>query len=440
MLNGPIGQTISSMTLPLLGGIYAMITFTLADTYFVAKLGTTALTAISYTFPVAMVLIYFIVGVGVGTASVVARAIGEGTKGKAARFATDGLILSVIFIVAVVAVGLTTIDPLFRFLGAEDDTIAMIRDYMSVWYIAIAFFIVSMVSNNIIRATGDAKFPGLIMGISAVINLILDPILIFGYLGLPAYGIKGAAIATLIAFSISAVALLIKQARYHLITFQAPQWRSVWRSWREILYIGVPSGLTNVITYIALAFIMKLLSTYEETAVAGFGVAIRIEELALAIFHAMNGAIAPFVGQNWGAKYFHRIHQSLELCIRFCLKAGFILAIVLALIGGPLARIFDRNETVVSVAALYMLIVPISYMARGTIMMISSTLNALGKPIPATVISFVRTFVLYVPLAIAGKEIFGIAGIFTAALLANTLTAVGTYYWNRQFLKRFAPV
>jgi putative MATE family efflux protein len=437
LVKNPVGKTITGMTVPLLGGIYAMMSFTLVDTYFVSRLGTTALAAISFTFPISMLLVYLILGIGVGTASLVSRTIGQGNHADAARFATDGLTLGILFVIFEILLGLITIDPLFTFLGAEGPVLRLIRDYMEIWYVAIGFFILSMMSNNIIRAAGDATFPGLVMIISALMNLILDPILIFGYFGLPALGIQGAALSTLIAFMMSVIALLIKQFHhYHLITFDIPSPRQCWRSWSQIIYIGVPSGLANVIVIIAIAFITRILATYDEATVAGFGIAIRIEEFFLAPFHALSGAIAPFVGQNWGSRQFDRIQQGLKLCLYYCSYGGLVLAVLLALTGKLLAQIFDTNEHVILTASLYLLIVPASYFARGIVLIVIASLNALGKPMPATSISFIRTFLLYVPLAYLGNAWWGISGIFASALAANTLTGLGAHFWNKKYLMR----
>ena len=308
---------------------------------------------------------------------------------------------------------------------------------MRIWYVAIGFLIITMMSNNIIRAAGDAKFPGIVMMTSALINLCLDPILIFGYFGLPAFGIQGAAIATLTAFVLASIALLTKQCvHYRLITFKIPTARQCWHSWSQILYIGIPSGLTNVIINIAIAFITRLLSNYSDAAVAGFGIAIRIEEFFLAPFHALGGAIAPFVGQNWGSRQFNRIRHGFKLCLDYCLYGGLGLALILALTGKFLAQIFDKNEQVVHVASLYLLIVPVSYFGRGIILIVISTLNALGKPIPATVISLARTFILYVPLAYLGNALWGINGIFASALAANILAGWGAQAWNSNYLEK----
>lgn len=436
LTEGPIGKKLVMMTLPMLGGIFAMISFTLVNTFFISRLGTKPLAALSFTFPIAMVLIYFIVGVGVGTASVVARAIGSGDQHSVRRFTTDGLILGLIFVVIEIIAGLCTMDILFPFLGARGDVLVLMKEYMGLWYISTAFFILSMISNNIIRATGDVKFPSIVMMISALINLCLDPILIFGWGFVPAFGIRGAAIATLIAFMISLAAMLYRLiVHLRLITLEVHSFKVYWNSWRQILYIGLPSGFTNVIINLAMIFIIRLLSTFGESTVAGFGVAVRIEELALAVFHALGSVLAPFAGQNWGAKKFSRIQEGLHFSFNFCLWGGIVLTIILVLFGEQAVSLFDKDKNVIFVGYLYIIIVSASYGARGIMMMVTTYLNALGKPVPASIIAFIRTFIIYIPIAYLFKASFGVAGIFIAAFLANFLTGFGAQIWNRTYLK-----
>lgn len=435
LTEGPVGRKLLIMTLPMFGGILSMISFTLVDTYFVSRLGTKPLAAMSFTFPVAMVLVYFISGVGVGTASVVARAIGSGDQKSVKRFTTDGLLLGLLFVALEVVIGLATMDILFPFLGARGEVLVLMKEFMGIWYIGIAFFIMSMIINNIIRATGDVKFPSIVMIVSALINVILDPVFIFGWGKVPAFGIRGAAIATSIAFVFS-LAVLIHRLFAHdrLVTFEIPSFKACWNSWKEILRIGLPSGFTNVIINLAMVFIMRLLAPFGETIVAGFGVAVRIEELALAIFHALGAVLAPFTGQNWGAKNYDRVHQGLNFSFKFCVLTGVILAFVLIMFGKNAASIFDKDTNVILAAYLYLLIVPFSYGARGIMMMVTSYLNALGKPFPASVIAVVRTFGIYIPLAYVCKSFMGITGIFIAALLANMVTGFGSFFWSRPFL------
>jgi len=385
-----------------------------------------------------MILIYFVMGIGIGTASVVSRAVGEGDHQKVRRLVTDGLLLTVLLAGVLTFLGLWTIKPLFTFLGAQRDVLTLINDYMRVWYIGIGFIVISMVTFNIIRALGDATSPGILMMFSALLNLVLDPIFIFGLFGFPALGIKGAALASLTAFSVSTVlSLMIVAKREKLFWLSLDP--HIFRSWKEILYIGLPSATSNVIIHLAIAVVVKLLATFGEKAVAGFGIATRIEAFALAVYFALSSIIGPFVGQNWGAGKIQRIQEGLRLSDRFCLLWGLFLAVIFALFARPLVGLFDQNELVLAVASLYLLIVPLSYGAEGVLMMTTSAFNALGRPLPATFLSLTRMFVFYIPLAYLGKAYFGFIGIFAAAFIANIVTGWFSFklqearaFWVRQ--------
>mgnify|MGYP003116663043 FL=1 len=187
----------------MLGGTFAMNAFNLADTWFVAKLGTVPLAAMGFSFPVVMVLITLSLGLGMGATTVVSHAMGAGDQELAKRLTTHAIILCILVVVFVSVVGLLTIDPVFRMLGAGPEVMPAIRGYMQVWYCGVVFLVIPMVANNIIRATGDMVRPSLIMAVTSVLNIILDPIFIFGFLFIPAMGIKGAALATVLSRCVS---------------------------------------------------------------------------------------------------------------------------------------------------------------------------------------------------------------------------------------------
>ena len=176
-----------------------MSAFNAVDTYFVGRLGAVPLAAMSYTFPVIMILGSISHGLGVGISSVVSRAIGSGDHHRVQRLTTDGLILAFMVVVVASLCGIMTIRPLFSLLGAREQTLKLIYQYMFIWYLGIPFVIVPMAGNNAIRATGDALTPSIVMIVAVVVNLGLDPILIFGLGPFPAMGISGAALATVLA-------------------------------------------------------------------------------------------------------------------------------------------------------------------------------------------------------------------------------------------------
>ncbi|RMF83839.1 MAG: MATE family efflux transporter, partial [Nitrospirae bacterium] len=199
LVEGAVGRTLAGLALPMVVGLFAVIAFNVADAYFIARLGTAPLAAVGFTFPVALVVGSLGIGLGTGTASALSRAIGEGDGGRVRRLATDAIVLALGVALAICLLGLATLEPLFRLLGAPDALLPRIREYMAIWYLGAPFLIVPMVGNNAIRATGDARVPSAIMVSAALLNVVLDPLLIFGLAGLPRLGLRGAAIATVAA-------------------------------------------------------------------------------------------------------------------------------------------------------------------------------------------------------------------------------------------------
>ena len=248
LTEGPVGKTLFMLTGPMLVGHLSMILFNLADTYFVGQLGTDQLAALSFTFPVVMVLASLAIGMGIGATSVISRTIGEGDFDKVRRYATDSLILSIILVIAVSTIGILTIEPLFRLLGAGPQVLPLIRQYMIVWYPGMMFVVVPMVGNSIIRAAGDTVTPTVVMLIAVAVNLTLDPLLIFGWGPFPRLEIAGAAIATLIARSTTfTISLLVLHYRYRMLTRRRPRLHTLLASWRRILFVALPASGSRII-------------------------------------------------------------------------------------------------------------------------------------------------------------------------------------------------
>ncbi len=174
LTEGNISKTLLNLSGPMVLGMLGLIIFNLVDTYFVSLLGTTELVAISFTFPVVLVVNSIALGIGQGTASVVSRAAGAKDKTKLVRYATESLTLGVMVVLCFVLIGLLTIEPLFTALGADAQVMPYIKSYMEVWYLGMVFVVIPMVGNNSIRALGDTKSPSLVMVVAAVANSILD--------------------------------------------------------------------------------------------------------------------------------------------------------------------------------------------------------------------------------------------------------------------------
>jgi putative MATE family efflux protein len=218
-----------------------------------------------------MIVTSVAIGLGAGTSSVVARAIGKHDQRRARRLATDSLLLSFLITGAMCICGILTIGPLFRMLGAPEDMIPLIAGYMTILYIGVPFVVVGMVGMSSMRATGDTRLPSRLMVIAAVLNMILDPILIFGIGPIPAMGLNGAAMAALLArAAIFAGTIYFMRYRMDMLSFNKPHAKELRDSWVDILHVGIPAAATNAIIPIATAVITAMLAGYGPEAVAGF--------------------------------------------------------------------------------------------------------------------------------------------------------------------------
>jgi len=436
LTEGPVERHLVNMTLPVLLGIATMMAQSLIDAWFLGKVGDRALAAYSFGFPILLIVSSVAIGLGAGTSSVVARAIGANDHRRVRRLTTDSLILSFLIVAVLAAIGVLTIDPLFRLLGAPEDMLPMLRSFMTILYSGVPFVVVGMVGLASMRATGDTRLPSALMIGGAIINVILDPILIFGVGPIPAMGLDGAATAGLLARgAIFIGTLYLLQFKLHMVSFNKPDLKELRKSWLDILHVGLPAAGTNAIVPIGLTVVTAMVARYGPEAVAGFGVASRIESLVLVVFYALSSIIGPFVGQNLAVGRTDRIRLSLKQTAAFCVVWGLAGALVLALVAGFLPTLFSDNPDVIMVTETYLWIVPISYGAYGVVMVMNAAFNGMGNPMPGVYISVIRMLVLYVPLAALGRHWFDVTGILVAYAIANLLTGVLAYFWaNRSGL------
>ena len=437
LTQGPIGASIRSLMLPMLMGMIALISYNVADTYFVGQIGTLELAAISFTFPVSFIVGAITMGVGIGTSSVAARLFGADNRAEAERVTLHAIMLGVVTGLFVVLVGVSTIDPVFTALGADETTLPIIHRYMRIYYWGGIFLVVPMITNSVLRASGDAKTPAKLMTVAAVMNIVLDPILIFGLFGFPELGVEGAAISTVLANAGTMVASIgVVYFRDKLISFAGLAPSLILDSWKRILHVGVPSMTSSLIAPVTTAFITYQVAQFGQEAVAGFGIASRLEGLSLLALMALSAAITPFVGQNFGARLYDRVQDGVQWCYRFSLVYGLIVAGILALTCGFIAELFTDNQTAIDTATLHMRIVPLSYLALGVAMTVNGSFNAVGKPMPAMWVSLSRTILVYAPLAFILAKLFGLVGVFSAAFTANLVAGTVGFVWFRSAFRR----
>ena len=435
MLQAPVGKTLRNMTIPLIAGIVSVLLIGVVDTFFVSMLGTLPLAAIGFTFPVSFIVMNIVMGFAVGLSAVLSKTLGEGNEDKAKHLTSDSLLLSMLVIGVVIVIGIVTIKPVFTLIGASQDVLVYIQEYMVIWFIAALFLTIPLVGNGAIRATGDMKTPSMLMIFSAALNAILDPILIFGIGPIEGYGIQGAALATLISWmSVSVLGLWVLHYKKKLISFKLNSLTQMLVSWKLVLGIALPAALSNLLVPVSTTIITAIIATQGVAAVAAYGVGTRIEALAFVVVMALSTALLPFIGQNLGAKKNDRVLLAVSTSLKFGFGFQLLIYLLLALCAPLLASTFSNDPAVIELIILFLWIVPLSYSFHSMVMLMGSTMNALNKATEVLVLNIIRLFVLFVPFAYFGAVIANIQGLFIGLVIASVIAALIGYYWLRRTL------
>lgn len=439
LTQGSVHKHLIRMALPMIIGIAASMGFLLADTFFIGKLGPNELAAVGFAGPIIMIIVATSIGLGAGTSSVMARAAGRGDQEELIKLATNSFIISALLSLGFTVIGLLTIDPLFRIMGADETILPLIRDYMEIWYWAPIFVITPMVAMGIMRSVGDTSLQGKILILASLANVILDPILIFGLLGFPRMELAGAALATLIARAGSFVAVVYYLTyRFHVLKFNRAIVADFWISTKKIMHVGIPAAGTNIIIPIANGVIIAIIATFGNDAVAGTTVALRIETFSIIFFFALSSIIGPFVGQNLGARKHDRIQLALKQSAIFCLLWGAALAVLIALFAPGITGVFSDKSAISGLATSYLFIVPLSYGAYGIVMTANAAFNGLGQPLPGVMISTLRVVIFQIPMVLLAAWYMDLAYVFAAASLSNILAGILAYFWITRTARNLA--
>jgi putative MATE family efflux protein len=427
---GPIGSHLVRMTLPMIWGIAAMVSFQLVDTYYVSLLGTLPLAAMSFTFPVTFFVFGIVMGFGIAMSSVVSRLIGEGREEDVKRVTTHGLILVFLAGCLLALIGYIFRDAIFAAMGADESVRPLIHDYMTIWFAGAALMATPFVGNSAMRAAGSTMAPALIMVGVALLNAGLAPLLVFGLWGFPRLELQGAAIATVFSnFVAMTIGLYILSVRKKMILpFSNLHWDKFGDSCKRLLFIAIPAGLTSAINPVVNSVVIGLLAGYGAEAVAAFGIATRIEAFVFIILMALAVGMSPIIGQNFGARQFDRVHETLRKAIGFSVLWSIFIGAILFFLAEPVASLFSDDPIVIYYAKLSFLIIAPSYLFNNLINGWSSAFNAMGRPQISFAMTVAKMIALMIPAVLIGANIGGAPGIFIAIAAVNIATGVGFHF------------
>lgn len=428
-VEGSVHYQLSRLTGFMLLGFVAVMGANLVETLYIGSVGTIELAALGFTFPVVMSLQGVTMGLGIGASSVVSRSIGGNAVQPAKILITHSFILVIFFAVILSGSLYALLDTLFVLLGAGDQVLPLAIGYMQIWLLGFPLFAISMVGSSLMRAAGDAVKPSFLITVGAGFQIVLGPIFIFGVAGMPALGLEGAAIAFVFARLVSFVLFSYYLYKDDLFIFRL---QGFWRSCKDILHVGLPAILANLISPISMSVITRLLAGHGAVVIAGMSVASRIETMLGMVMWALSMSVAPFIGQNWGARKYLRVGLALKLSNLFALIWGCFSYCILLLLGPYLISLVNSDPEVVAVARVYLMIVPLGMGLMGVVAISTSSFNALGKPAPPLIISALQMLLLSIPFALVGDSLFGYRGIFMGSVLAVLVSASICFIWLRR--------
>ncbi len=436
LLQDGIPQTLLNLGVPMTMSLVLMMFAGIVDTYFLGKLGARELAVMSFAYPIITLVMSIAFGLSIGSTAAISRAVGGGDPSVVRRLATHAMALALLVVALLSSAGIVFQSSIFRALGAKEDLIPHLSSYMTIWFGGVVFLVVPMVGNGAMTATGDSKTPAKIMAAFAAANLVLDPLFIFGAGPIPALGLRGAAIASVLARIITSfISLWVLGVRMRILDLHLPTLTELLGSWKRILSVGLPAAITNALTPISTAILTAFIAHHGSDTVAAYGLGTRLDGLLLIPSMALSMALTPFIGQNWGAHRIDRVAEALRLAERVVIVWGAAMWVLLLFVRESVARIFTSDIEVIALASEYLFYIPLAYGATGVVSVVSSTFNAIDRAIRSTIISALRGLGLALPLAWLGGQFWGPRGLFIGVAMATGIAATVAIVWTRSALQ-----
>lgn len=433
LTSGNINKQLWSLAWPIMLSIFFHTLYNIVDAFWVGKLGPNAIGAVSISQITLFIMVSLSMGITIGSGVLMAMKIGAKDMGEAQRILAQSFVLAAIAGLFFTIVSLMFQSTLLSATGATGEILPLALEYFSITAAgAILMFLMMSVVFGF-NAQGDNFTMTKIFAFSTLVNVILDPILIFGLFGFPALEIAGAAYATLFSqFLAVSIGIFMLRSKKMMIPFKFSKLSFEWNSVKKVLDIGIPASLTQVLGPVGMAAITYLTGIYFlESGANSYALGFRIEFFAFLPAIGYGAASMAMLGQNIGAGNIDRAKKAYKKA----LKTGFIMAsafgLLIILLRSPIIKAFTQGPTVIEYTSSYMLIVPISYGFLAAGMISAFSFQGIGKSWPGFWTNAIRIFVLMVPAALIAVHIFNspIYGIWIAIVIGNIGSAIIAYLW-----------
>lgn len=418
-----VASALLKLGIPTMVGMLISALYNAVDAYFVGGLGISQMGAVSVVFPIVQIIIGLGMMFGAGASSYISRLLGKGHNEQANKVASTALFSSVLVGGIIIAGILLFLNPVLTSLGATETILPYAKAYAQIYVTGSIINVFTVSMNNLLTAQGATKFTMIAMLTGSIINVILDPILIYGM----NLGIAGAAIATVISLFMNMalyVGYIIK--KQGVLRFSVKKITFSKEIYAEILKIGVPVLLFQLLASASMGLINTASKPYGDYAVAAMGAVTRIMTVVTYVVFGFLKGFQPFAGYNYGAKQFKRLRKSISLCLTWSTTFCIIAAIVLVLFANPIVSLFGTDTDMVLLASKALKLNAILFVTFGLQMVYASLYLAIGKSLVGSLLSLSRQGIFFFPLIFLFPYLFGLTGVICVQPMADLLTTVVT--------------
>lgn len=396
----PVNQLLISMSLPMMISMLVQALYNIVDSIFVSRINENALTAVSLAFPIQTLMIALGAGTGVGINALLSRSLGEKDYEKANKSAANGVFLAVVNYVIFLLVGVFVTGPFYLSQTKDAQILEYGKAYLTIVCCCSFGIYAQFVYERLLQSTGKTFYTMITQGAGAIINIILDPIFIFGYFGVPRMGVAGAAVATVIGQIIAGtIALIINEKKNTEIKVQIRGFRPDFSIIKQIYQVGIPSIIMQAIGSVMTYGMNKILLGFTNTAAAVFGAYFKLQSFIFMPVFGLNNGMVPIVAYNYGAGKKDRLIKTVKLSIFYAICLMFVGFVVFQVFPAQLLLMFDASETMLAIGVPALRIISCSFLLAGFCIICGTMFQALGNGVYSMVVSIARQLVVLLPVA-----------------------------------------
>ena len=438
----PVKRLLVTMSLPMIISMLVQALYNIVDSVFVSMINQAALTAVSMAFPIQNLLIAVSAGTCVGVNALLSRSLGERNAKNANLAAVNGLFLAFVSFLFFALFGI--FGARFFFESQTDNPVIIEYGIQYLQIVCIFSFGLfgEMMFERILQSTGQTFYCMITQGTGAIINIILDPILIFGLLGVPAMGIRGAAAATVFGQIVAMVlAAMLNHAKNKDVRISFKGFSPHKRTISIIYQVGVPSIIMQSISSVMTFGLNKILISFSETAVAVFGVYFKLQSFIFMPIFGLNNGMIPIIAYNYGARNKKRIMETVRLSIGIAVGIMLIGLAVFQLMTPQLLMLFQADADMLSIGVPALRIISLSFLFAGYCIIVGSVFQAMGNGVYSLIISVARQLVCILPLAYFFAQVFGLHAVWYSIPLAEiTSVVLSSILFRKIYVEKIRPL